>query len=449
VPATPFDAAVQAALIALAEQDAAASMASATSASTHAAGADASVASVVAEEAQSAESLSRVGEQLSSSGMYSGGSASAMPLAASVPSTGGGPPGGGGGSPPVAGLMRPPVASPPTSTPSATPGTGMPGTGAPAHQAAPVPSSAPTPAAVAPASTGAAAPSVGAPAPAGRGTIQMLGGPHGLGSAPQAPYSPLPLEPGQPAPPPPFPLPPHNTPLQPPVPPSWANPPLEESAEKAKDQYKDLTKKIEQHNSWRPDPSDSNAVEWYNAEAKYYNEWKAQLEGQLWSWNKEYTPALTAVNADVEPWTGPAPPPPPAHPHPNYQGPGSWVPVNDSMSAQAAAYQEYITGHPITETYKLPGFDVSFDGYENNYVTEVKSFYTNFYENGQWKPFFEPTGLQSMITQARSQVEAVLAHGGLRLQWVFAQSEMMALVKRTFEGIPMLKGMIEYVYIPP
>ncbi len=257
-------------------------MTSATSASTHAAGADASVASVVDEEAQSTQSLTRVGEQIISSGMYTGGSASAMPLAASAPSTGGGPPGGGGGSPPVLGSMvPPPVASPSTSAPSVTPGTGMPGTGAPAHQVAPVPSSAPTPAAVAPASTGAAAPSVGAPAPAGRGTIQMLGGPHGLGPAPQAPYSPLPLEPGQPAPPPPFPLPPHNTPL-PPTPPSWANPPREETARKAKDQYKDLTKKIEQHNSWRPDPGDANAVEWYNAEAKYYNEWKAQLEGQLW-----------------------------------------------------------------------------------------------------------------------------------------------------------------------
>lgn len=43
---TPFDAAVQAALIALAEQDAA--------------GADASVTSVITEEAQSAESLTRV-----------------------------------------------------------------------------------------------------------------------------------------------------------------------------------------------------------------------------------------------------------------------------------------------------------------------------------------------------------------------------------------------------
>ncbi len=87
---TPFDAAVQAALIALAQQDAAASMTSATSSSTHAAGADAAVTSVVTEEAQSAETLARVREKISSSGMYHG-FAAAMPPAASVPSPGGSP----------------------------------------------------------------------------------------------------------------------------------------------------------------------------------------------------------------------------------------------------------------------------------------------------------------------------------------------------------------------
>lgn len=56
-----------------------------------------------------------------------------------------------------------------------------------------------------------------------------------------------------------------------------------------------------------------------------------------------------------------------------------------------------------------------------------------------------------MITQARSQVDAVMAYGGLRLRlrWIFAQPELMALVRKTFEGIPKLKGMIEYIYIPP
>lgn len=165
--ATPFDAAVQAAIMALHEQDAAASMTSATSSTTHAAGADAAVASVVTEEAQSAQSLTRVGEQVSTSGIYNG-YGSAMPLAASVPATGGGPPGGGGGSPPVLGSLVPP----------------------------PVASSAPTPAAVAPATAGAVAPSGAGPgSAAGRGTIQMLGGPHGLGPPPQAPYLPLPLDP--------------------------------------------------------------------------------------------------------------------------------------------------------------------------------------------------------------------------------------------------------------
>lgn len=61
------------------------------------------------------------------------------------------------------------------------------------------------------------------------------------------------------------------------------------------------------------------------------------------------------------------------------------MPSHDSMSVRAEEYQEYITGHPITQEYKLPGFDVSFDGYEHNYVVEVKSYYESFIENGQWK----------------------------------------------------------------
>ncbi len=326
--ATPFDAAVQAAVMALHEQDAAASMTSATSSTTHAAGADASVASVVSEEGQSAQSLTRVGEQVSSSGLYNG-YASAMPLAASVPSTGGGPPGGGGGSPPVADLMRPTVAPPaPPSTPPATPGSGSPGSGAPAHQAMPVPSSAPTPAVVAPASTGVAAPSVTAPAPtAGRGTIQMLGGPHGLGPAPQAPGLPIPLDPGPPVPQPR----PHDPRLRHLPPPSWTRPPPSENSNKAQEQYKELIKDIEAHNSWRPDSGDPTAVADYNSEANWLNTWKTQLEGQLNSWDAQYTPSSSpAVDANTPPWTGPEPPQT-SHPRngPNVQQqtagtPGQW-----------------------------------------------------------------------------------------------------------------------------
>jgi hypothetical protein len=337
--------------------------------------------------------------------------------------------------------------TPPTRTAPepASPSTTLPPPSAPS----PAQSSAPAPAGIAPAAAGGTAPSVATPAPGtGRGTIQMLGGPFGLGPAPQAPYSPLPLAPGQPAPP-PFPLPPHNTPIQPPTPPSWTQPPMEETGKKAQDQYKVLTENIKQHNSWRPDPSDANAVEWYNAEAKYYNEWKAQLEGQLWSWHKDYTPALTAVNADAPPWTGLAPPPP-AHPHPNYQGPGSWVPANESMSVRSAEYQEYITGHPITETYKLPGYNVTFDGYQYGYLNEVKSYFEeSFIEHGEWKWFFRDLGgLQGMINQARSQVVASRAYN-IPLRWIFAEGETKALVERTFDLYPELKGMIEFMVIPP
>ncbi len=229
---TPFDAAVQAALIALLEQDAAASMASATSSSTHAAGADASVASVVTEEAQSTQSLTRVGEQVSGSGMYRGYAAT-MPPAASMPSTGGGSPAGaGGGSSPVAGsMMRPPVVAPAPTSAAAAPtpaqtvrplANTQPNSPAPTqpplaqladprqaqHGQTPQPplstepprarpSAPPAPGTPSPAIAGPPAPTSGPPLPAkGPSGVQLLGfGPPGLGPVPQAPPFPIPLDP--------------------------------------------------------------------------------------------------------------------------------------------------------------------------------------------------------------------------------------------------------------
>jgi hypothetical protein len=133
-----------------------------------------------------------------------------------------------------------------------------------------------------------------------------------------------------------------------------------------------------------------------------------------------------------------------------HHGPGTWEPVKESMSPRSAAYQEYITGHPITEGYKLPGYDVKFDGYENGYGIEVKSYYADsFIENGQWKPFFVKSGAaQDMVDQAVNQVEAATANG-LRVRWIFAEPATKAVVEQMFSDNPLLKGMIEYVVIPP
>nr|WP_264072734.1 ribonuclease domain-containing protein [Mycobacterium palustre] len=132
----------------------------------------------------------------------------------------------------------------------------------------------------------------------------MLGS--GPGQAPQAPPFPIPLDPRPPVPPPPPPS-PGEPPLQPPSPPAWASPPIPKSVEAAQKAYQDLISAIEHHNSWRPDPTNLEAVNAYNQEAWTYNAWKDQLERQLNSSNAQYTPAKDAVRTDIPSWTQPAP----------------------------------------------------------------------------------------------------------------------------------------------
>jgi hypothetical protein len=334
--ATPFDAAVEAAMIALLEQDTAATMTSATSATTHAAGADAAVASVVTEEAQSTQDLTRVGEQVTSSGLYPG-VGRAMPPAASLAS-------------PASPMTQPLTPTPPHSAPppqqQQSPVTAQ-------HQQAPpaststaspradsaLPRSNPptatlatTPGSAAPQPSPAATASFGGASTSGRAGVQMLGGPHGF-PAPQAPGSPLPLDPPRPpVPQPPMPQPrPHDPRLRHLPPPSWTRPPLSEDSKKAQQQYKELIKDIEAHNSWRPDSGDPAAVTDYNSEANVLNTWKAQLEGQLNSWDTHYEPSSSpAEDANMPPSPAPAPP---HSPHPRNEpqirqetagAPGQW-----------------------------------------------------------------------------------------------------------------------------
>jgi hypothetical protein len=219
----------------------------------------------------------------------------------------------------------------------------------------------------------------------------------------------------------------------------------------AQEQYKGVIDKIKAHNSRWPNPQNPGEVADYNAEANWLNTWKAQLEGQLDNWSSEYAPSSSqAMYGDdiTRGWTQPAPETPQS-PHPVDHGPGTWGPVTESMSDRAAAYQEYITGHPITEGYKLPGYNVKFDGYENGYAIEAKSYYAQFIEDGHWKSFFIESGkAQKIVDQALNQVAAATANG-LRVRWVFAESVTKAVVEQMFNGNPLLKGMIEYVVIPP
>lgn len=176
----------------------------------------------------------------------------------------------------------------------------------------------------------------------------------------------------------------------------------------------------------------------YNHNADALNAAKHRLETQLGI--TETVPAQTTrlVPDWAVPWH------PPEHsPHPINQGPGSWQPVNAHMSPRAEAYQSQITGRPIDQSYIVD--NVRFDDFRNGTLIEVKSYFTNFIENGEFKDFWTK-GPDALIDQAIRQVR--VAHG-TPLEWVFAEPETAAVVRRTFETIPDLTGRITYTVIPP
>ena len=308
-------------------------MLSATSSTTHAAGADAAVASVVTEEAQSAQSLTRVGEQVTSCAIYNGYT-SAMPLTALAPPTGGGPPSGGGGSPPVAGsIMRPPVASPaPTSTPSPAPGTQPLAYVPPEHPRPITPSQLPplqnaemaqvqqpqpqprppnnpppptqllTPPRVSPPATRQDGPSASPAGAAGPG-IQMLDS--GAGSPPQAPQFPMPLDPL----PPPFP----------------SIDPKNMTVFEARAAYELLRGLIaQQRDRWKPEMPAPAAAQ-YNARNAELEAIKAALEARLRELGVTILPpGEMPPSASGEPPPGQ---PQPSSPQPQTQAPSSEPPA--------------------------------------------------------------------------------------------------------------------------
>lgn len=189
------------------------------------------------------------------------------------------------------------------------------------------------------------------------------------------------------------------------------------TAEQARTAYDQLKEEIRKHNSWRPPLNDAGAVSAYDREADALNARKAALEAKLGI--SETAPAqLSRLVPDwAQPWQ------PPAHsPTPVPHGPGAWQPVTESMSDRAAQYQMQITGHPVTEGYIVDG--VKFDGFTDGTLIEVKSYYDQFTENGQWKPWF--TGEQGILNQAYNQIRVA---GTTPIEWVFAQPETAALVE--------------------
>ncbi len=294
-------------------------------------------------------------------------------------------------------LQPPPQSSPPTNPP--------------AHLLTPppVPQSGPQP-------------SAGPNGPAANGTgVQMLGS--GPGGAPQAPPTPLPLNPSPPVPPPPG---PGEPPLLPPQIPSWVTPPVPKSVQAAQKAYQDLIKDIEIHNSWRPDPHNWDQVNAYNQEAWTYNTWKSDLEQQLNGSKTEYTPANEAVRTDIPSWTQPAPKT--TQPPTVSQGPGHWGPSGENFQGFSKQYQEFVTGHPISDAYFVNG--TKFDDFADGALIDAKGDFGQFLLlNGDWKSFFP--GDANFLSQAFRQTEAA---GQIPIHWVFAQEQVAEKVAALLEA---------------
>lgn len=93
---------------------------------------------------------------------------------------------------------------------------------------------------------------------------------------------------------------------------------------------------------------------------------------------------------------------------------GNWITTNESMSAQAAQYQSFITRRAANQSYFLNG--VKFDGVVSNTLVDAKSAgYASFVnKNGIFYDWFK--GAQGFVDQARRQIQAA---NGEKIQFFF------------------------------
>jgi hypothetical protein len=234
-------------------------------------------------------------------------------------------------------------------------------------------------------------------------------------------------------------VPPGGPRLHPPQIPSWANPPPPDSLQAAQHQYDQLVKDIERHNAWRPDKNDPITVANYNQEAWYYNNLKSELEGKLDAGKVQYTPVSEAVRTDIPSWTQPAPPV--SYPR---EGPGTWGPSGENFGGFSKSYQQFVTGHPISDAYILNG--VKFDGYLDGILTEVKGHYASFVDpaTGQFESWWA-AGAQAIIAQAERQLAAA---AGAPIQWIVAEPEAAVAFQQLFRDAGIIGITIRVVPAP-
>jgi hypothetical protein len=116
------------------------------------------------------------------------------------------------------------------------------------------------------------------------------------------------------------------------------------------------------------------------------------------------------------------------------QEPGQWGPADEYMSEQAARYQQQVTGRPVSEAYWVGGVGrksggVAFDGFKDGVLLECKgpNYANKFLDNLDPKHWFENTGAQRIIDQARRQFEAA---NGVPIHWHVAEAKAAEAIRK-------------------
>lgn len=122
---------------------------------------------------------------------------------------------------------------------------------------------------------------------------------------------------------------------------------------------------------------------------------------------------------------------------------GQWGPSNETFGGFSKAYQEAMTGRPISDAYVVDG--VKFDGYPNGVLTEVKGQYAQFVNKGtgQFQTWWK--GSDAIASQARRQLDAAK---GSPVQWIVAEPQAAAAFQELFNANGISGIIIKVVPMP-
>ncbi len=116
-------------------------------------------------------------------------------------------------------------------------------------------------------------------------------------------------------------------------------------------------------------------------------------------------------------------PPPPA-------GPGQWVRKNEGMKLAARQYQCQVTGAPEGWVYRVVhnGEKADFDGFRDGALIDAKgpNYDNKFTDELDPKPWFERTGAQAMLDDAKRQARVA---DGVPIEWHVAEAKAAEAIR--------------------